>query len=380
MTQTNAILEYSVKRLCLGTMIITDRCLVTKCPRCTLKIKMALIVIAFSLSIVVVVIGAFVFQILPRLFPKLKTLLPSRAVVSYVQVVPISFIFPALLWLFFFVYLEAHVPENPYSSLLGWWHTFFTLYMMANAVFNYYMTVLTNPGYPQTQEEYARDRCFVKTFQACMKCKRVRSAGTHHCSWCHTCVEMMCHHCPFTNNCIGRRNYVYYYTFLAYAFFGLLYACYLAYFPFVSCMSGLALKKFKETFANMPHLSALHRYSSSKDSLMRYFDDVKMSESCEALQEYAVLFAPAVGITCFIAALFLFQTWLLLLDMSIVDFYESLSNATSFQELLRIWHVSLFKRKKFRFTHLILRKKSHWWKFFVPCPSDVESDLPPKDL
>jgi len=145
-------------------------------------------------------------------------------------------------------------------------------------------------------------------------------------------------------------------------------------------MSGLALKKFKETFANMPHLSALHRYSPSKGLWMSYFDDVAVSESCEGLQEYVVLFAPAVGITCFIAALFLFQTWLLLLDMSIVDFYESLSNITSFRELLRIWHVSLFKRKKFRFTHLILKKKSHWWKFLVPCPSDVESDLPPKDL
>jgi len=145
-------------------------------------------------------------------------------------------------------------------------------------------------------------------------------------------------------------------------------------------MSGIALKKFKETLLSMPHLSTLYRYSSSEGSMMRFFDDVKVNESCEALQEYAVLFAPAVGITCFIAALFLFQTFLLLADMSIVDFYETLSNATSFQEVLRIWHVSLFKRKKFRFNHMILNKKSQWWKFFVPCPSDVDTDLPLKDL
>ncbi|XP_078375305.1 putative ZDHHC-type palmitoyltransferase 8 [Oculina patagonica] len=343
---------------------------------------MALVVIGLSVSIVVVIIGVFVFQFLPRLFPKLKTLLPSQAVISNLQIVPISIIFPALLWLFFSVYLEAHVPGNPYSSLLGWWHIFFTLYMMANAVFNYYMTVFTCPGYPQSQDEYTRDRCFVKTYQMCVKCRRVRSAGTHHCSWCHTCVEMMCHHCPFTNNCIGRRNYVYYFTFLTYAFFGLLYACYLAYFPFVNCMSGLAVKKLKETLMSVPHLqlSAMHRYSSPDGSIFKEFDDVKMPESCEVLQEYAILFAPTVGITCFIAALFLFQTFLLLADMSIVDFYDSFSKATSFQELLRIWHVSLFKRRKFRFVHLVLGKKSQWWKFFVPCPTDVENDLPPKDL
>ena len=338
---------------------------------------MAVIVICFSVAIAVIVVGALVFQILPRIFPKLRTLLPSRAVVSYFQLVPVSFVFPTLLWLFFNVYLHAHVPDQPYSSCLGWFHIFFTNYMMANAVFNYYMTVFTCPGYPQRQDEFIRDRHFVKTYQMCVKCRRVRSAGTHHCSWCHTCVEMMCHHCPFTNNCIGRRNYVYYYTFLCYAFFGLLYACYLAYFPFKNCLSALVAHKIKEAMTFLPQISAL-RYSGVRG--FEDLDNIVVPEGCEPLQDYAVLFAPAVGITCFIAALFGFQTLLLLSDMSIVDFYDTLSNVSSLQELLRIFHVSIFKRKKFRFINLILRKKSHGWMFFVPYPSDVESDLPPKDL
>lgn len=338
---------------------------------------MAVIVVCFSVAIAVIVVGALVFQILPRLFPKLRTLLPSQAVVSYIQLLPVSFVFPTLIWLFFSVYLHAHVPEHPYSSLLGWVHIFITHYMMANAVFNYYMTVFTCPGYPQRQDEFTRDRHFVKTYQMCVKCKRVRNAGTHHCSWCHTCVEMMCHHCPFTNNCIGRRNYVYYYTFLCYAFFGLLYASYLAYFPFVNCLSGMAMKRIKEAMIFLPQISAL-RASGVKG--FEGLDDITVPESCELVQDYAVLFAPCVGITCFIGALYGFQTLLLLADMSIVDFYDTLSKISSFQELLRIFHVSIFKRKKFRFNNLILRKKSHAWMFFVPYPSDVDSDLPPKDL
>lgn len=338
---------------------------------------MAVIVVTFFVTTAVVVFGVFAFQILPRLFPKLKTLLPSQAVISYFQLVPISVIFPTLLWLFFSVYLYAHVPDQPYSSVLGWLHIFITNYMMANAVFNYYMTVFTCPGYPQRHDEFTRDRLFVKTYQMCIKCKRVRNAGTHHCSWCHTCVEMMCHHCPFTNNCVGRRNYVYYYTFLTYAFFGLLYACYLAYFPFVNCMSGLVAHKIQETMSFLPQLSALREAGILRFNM---YEDLTLPVRCQFVQEYAVLFAPCVGITCFMGLLFGFQTFLLLADMSIVDFYESLSKATSLQELLRIFHVSIFKRKKFRFKNLVLGKKSHAWMFFVPFPNNVENDMPLKDL
>jgi len=127
----------------------------------------------------------------------------------------------------------------------------------------------------------------------------------------------------------------------------------------------------------LPQISALR---ASGVAGFQDLDNTVVPEVCEVLQEYSILFAPAAGITCFIGALFGFQTLLLLADMSIVDFYDTLSNISSFQELLRIFHVSIFKRKKFRFNSLVLRKKSQGWMFFVPYPSDVDSDLPPKDL
>ena len=35
-----------------------------------------------------------------------------------------------------------------------------------------------------------------------------------HCRSCDICVEMFDHHCPFISNCIGKRNYVFFWSFI----------------------------------------------------------------------------------------------------------------------------------------------------------------------
>ena len=293
----------------------------------------------------------------------------------YLPLLPASFVFPAIAWLFFCVYLPEHV-ENPFSSMLGWMHVAFALYMLANAAFNYYAAAFTCPGYPQHQDEFRRDRNFVMSYEMCAKCYRIRTAGSHHCSWCNTCVQMMCHHCPFTNNCTGLQNFVYYYSFLGYASFGLLYASYLSFFPFKNCAYSLVLD-----MVSMPQMySALHRYSQKRVQLYKAFNDFKVNENCSEIQAYSLLFAPAVGVFCFIAVLFTFQTLLLLADMSMVDFYDTIYKSTSIKEFFRVMHVSICKRRKFRFNKMILVKKSKWWRFFLPCFVDVTPEEPCKDF
>ena len=49
----------------------------------------------------------------------------------------------------------------------------------------------------------------------CKTCNIWRPPRAHHCRLCDNCIETQDHHCVWVNNCIGRRNYRYFFTFLA---------------------------------------------------------------------------------------------------------------------------------------------------------------------
>jgi len=52
----------------------------------------------------------------------------------------------------------------------------------------------------------------------CKKCQRLRPERAHHCSICKVCVLRMDHHCPWTANCVGQKNYKYFFLLGVYGF------------------------------------------------------------------------------------------------------------------------------------------------------------------
>ncbi|DAA76821.1 TPA_exp: Palmitoyltransferase [Trichophyton benhamiae CBS 112371] len=49
----------------------------------------------------------------------------------------------------------------------------------------------------------------------CKTCSIWRPPRCYHCRVCNNCVETLDHHCVWLNNCVGRRNYRYFFSFVA---------------------------------------------------------------------------------------------------------------------------------------------------------------------
>ena len=48
----------------------------------------------------------------------------------------------------------------------------------------------------------------------CPSCETIFTRDSRHCYFCNRCIHAFDHHCTWINNCVGRRNYCQFFSFI----------------------------------------------------------------------------------------------------------------------------------------------------------------------
>jgi hypothetical protein len=284
-------------------------------------------------------------DILRHFFPQWNIQRLTSSISSIILILLLTFFFLLSLGMQVFVFIQ-YVPLSPVEVML---HSIFAYWLWINAVTNYMYTLFSRPGIfrqslkknqvappstgvvttPITATNVSGTETAVGTQCALPKDKS-------YCKICQESIPYRDHHCPFTGNCIGLKNYSYFYLGLFYSMLGLGYSTSVIFAYFGDCI----FLSWKE--------------SDTGDDMT----DDAMREICVKIEPYSEMVFTTIGALVTVTVLVLSYTLMLLVDVSTYD-------------VLKHWKSVKFDFRKYqgqksRLRMLLLNQRAHPLLFLLP--------------
>lgn len=135
------------------------------------------------------------------------------------------------LWIFIVFTVFFHIATDVFMLMLAWVDPGIIPKIFSNFQNPNYRKIPINKTYIDgTVSEYqpifytTTVKTHPQKLKFCNTCYIFRPPRATHCYDCNMCVERFDHHCPWVGNCIGKRNYKYFYLFLMSLAFALTFA------------------------------------------------------------------------------------------------------------------------------------------------------------
>eukprot|EP00188_Purpureofilum_apyrenoidigerum_P003353 Plantae.Rhodophyta-Purpureofilum_apyrenoidigerum.ctg34809.p1 GENE.Plantae.Rhodophyta-Purpureofilum_apyrenoidigerum.ctg34809~~Plantae.Rhodophyta-Purpureofilum_apyrenoidigerum.ctg34809.p1 ORF type:complete len:365 (-),score=46.51 Plantae.Rhodophyta-Purpureofilum_apyrenoidigerum.ctg34809:52-1146(-) len=189
-------------------------------------------------------------------------------------------------------------------------------YLAVNVFFYMTMGLTVGPGYVvetdhhhyQQQQQQQPPTGIART--VCKHCRVSRLPRSFHCSFCEKCVLRMDHHCIWLNQCIGERNYRYFFMFLMFMPLGALYL-FVNLLPLFSTVMNAVATERAVLCPNRDHVTA---------PMMDQFDCVPVDFTASQQKLIITVFLLAAIAGFILSCLFSFHVYISCRNFSTVEF------------------------------------------------------------